>query len=86
MSLEQTHEDDALLDEDEVEYERMNLFYEDDAELPEVETLYETGDSRQEKADKVVAAVQDYLECKQRIARYFRVLYGLADSEWDTNE
>ena len=62
MSFEQTHEDDALLYEDEVEYERMNLFYEDDAELPEVETLYEPGDSRQEKAEKVIAAVQEYLE------------------------
>ena len=67
----------------------MNLFYKDDAELPEMETLYEPGDSRQEKTDKVVAAVQDYLECKQLIVegmKYFRVLYGLADSEWDTDE
>ena len=62
MSLEQAHEDDALLYEDEVEYERMNLFYEDDAKLPEVESLYEPGDSRQEKAEKVIAAVQEYLE------------------------
>ena len=59
MSLEPNHNDDVLQYDDEVEYEsgdveyeRTNLFYKDDAELPEVETLYKPGDSRQEKTDK----------------------------------
>jgi len=58
----------VLLYEDGTEFERMNLFYEDDAVLPEVESLYNPGDSRQEKAEKVIAAVQEYLESKDRIA------------------
>ena len=65
MSLEPGHKDDVLLYEDDEVFEQMNLFYKDDAVLPDVETLYEPGDTRQEKTDKVVAAVQDYLECKQ---------------------
>ena len=44
--------DDVLLYEDDEEYEQMNLFYKDDAVLPEVETLYEPGDNRQERTDK----------------------------------
>ena len=63
MSLEPSRKDDILLYEDDEEYEQMNLFYKDDAVLPDVETLYEPGDTRPEKTDKVVAAVQDYLEC-----------------------
>ena len=82
MACEQVQVDDVLLYEDGTEFERMNLFYEDDAVLPEVESLYDPGDSRQEKAEKVIAAVQEYLESKDRIA----VLYGLADSDWETDE
>ena len=74
MSLESHHNVDVPQYDDtveyetgDVEYERTNLFYKDDAELPEVETLYEPGDSRQEKTDKVVAAVQYYLDCKRLI-------------------
>ena len=82
MAFEQVQEDNVLLYEDGTEFERMNLFYEDDAVLPEVESLYDPGDSRQEKAEKVIAAVQEYLDSKDRIA----VLYGLADSDWETDE
>ena len=74
MSLESHHNDDVPpydnrveYETGDVEYESTNLFYKDDAELPEVETLYEPGDSRQEKTDKVVAAVQYYLDCKRLI-------------------
>ena len=80
-----------LLYEDEAEFERMNLFYEDDAKLPEVESLYEPGDSRQEKAEKVIAAVQEYLECKERIAEgqtrlaegYRRALIKARHPDWE---
>ena len=55
MSLEPNHNDVVLQYDDaveyetgDVEYERSNVFYKDDAELPEVETLYEPGDSRQD--------------------------------------
>ena len=41
------------------------LFYKDDAVLPDVETLYEPGDTRQEKTDKVVTAVLNYLQDKE---------------------
>ena len=64
MSLETSRKDDALLYDDGDDYELRNLFYKDDAVLQEVETLYEQGDTRQERTDKVVAAVQDYLQCK----------------------
>ena len=61
MSLEPSRKDDVLLYEDDEEDEQMNLFYKDDAVLPDVEMLYEPGDTRQEKTDKVVAAAQRML-------------------------
>ena len=91
MSLETTHKDDTVLYEDGDEYELRNLFYKDDAVLPEVETLYEPGDTRQERTDKVVAAVQDYLQCKELIVEgqhrlfedYQRALVDARHDDWE---
>ena len=53
----------------------VELFYKDDAVLPVIKSLYEPGGTRQEKTDKVVAAVLEYLQNKEfLVAEQFRMM------------
>lgn len=69
----------------------LELFYKDDAVLPDIETLYEPGDTRQEKTDKVVATVLDYLQDKEYLVAeqfrlmedYRRALVGARHEDWE---